>query len=226
MSTCPEQDMHSVYLDGELPQKYALDYESHLTGCQDCRDRYLKLQRLGSLLKEDAAASQLSPNELEDSFSKLQTKLRYCRNTKKTEPADVRRFTWMVPAVAAAALAFALVLPARDPNRPGASPHSGSPISISSSALTGVLSAAPSINTNAARFIKEPAIIVEEPIERHIKPASLSPDGVLSPMDIFRPAFEEKGNVSVRMSLSDLQSLPHKGEISVPIQMYITISGN
>ena len=24
MSTCPEQDMHSVYLDGELPQKYVL----------------------------------------------------------------------------------------------------------------------------------------------------------------------------------------------------------
>ena len=38
MSTCPEQDMHSVYLDGELPQKYALDYESHLTSCQRCRE--------------------------------------------------------------------------------------------------------------------------------------------------------------------------------------------
>lgn len=226
MSTCPEQDMHSVYLDGELPQKYALDYESHLTGCQDCRDRYLKLQRLSSLLKEDATASQLSSDELEDSFSKLQTKLRYCRNTKQTQPADIRRFTWMVPAVAAAALAFALVLPARAPNLPGTATTSGNPISISSSALTGTLSAAPSINTKASRFIREPAIIVEEPIERHIKSVSLSPDSVLSPMDIFRPAFEEKGNVSVRMTLSDLHSLPVKGEISVPIQMYITISGN
>lgn len=222
MSTCPEHDMHSVYLDGELPQKYALDYESHLTGCQQCRDRYLRLQRLGSLLKEDAASTQLSSNELEDSFSELQTKLRYYRNTRQSQPAGTRKFAWMVPAVAAAALAFALVLPARAPSLPG--PASGSPISISSSALAGVLSAAPSINTNASRFIRERAIIVEEPIGHHIISVSLSSDGSLSPMDIFRPSFETEKNISVKMPLSDLTSIPAQGEISVPIQMYITIS--
>ena len=44
MSTCPDYDMHSVYLDGELPQKYALDYETHLTSCQRCRDDFIKIQ--------------------------------------------------------------------------------------------------------------------------------------------------------------------------------------
>lgn len=224
MSTCPEQDMHSVYLDGELPQKYALDYESHLTNCQKCRDEYAKLNKLSSLLKEDASSNELSSQELEDSFSRLQTKLRYQQHIRQSQPVNVHRFTWVIPSVAAAALAFALILPNKGVSAP--TQVTERPISISASALAGGLSVAPSVNTNQTRFIREPAIIVEEPIGHHIKSISLTPEEALSTMDIFRPSFSKDKKISLKMSLSDLESLPINGEISLPVQMYITISGN
>ena len=33
MSTCPEKDIHSIYVDGELPENYIKQYESHLSSC-------------------------------------------------------------------------------------------------------------------------------------------------------------------------------------------------
>lgn len=227
MSTCPEHDMHSVYLDGELPQKYALEYESHMTTCQQCRDKYMKLQGVSALLKEDAAQHQLSSQEMEDSFARLQTKLRYQKTVREIQPKNINRFTWVVPTAAAAALAFALILPARHGvSSPAAATSSERPISISANALTGGLVSAPSVNHQRARFMSDSAIIMEEPISQHLKTVSLASDNAISTMDIFRPSFETEKNISVKMTLSDLNSIPVQGEISVPIQMFITISGN
>lgn len=227
MSTCPEHDMHSVYLDGELPQKYALEYESHMTTCQQCRDKYMKLQGISALLKEDADRHRLSSQEMEASFARLQTKLRYQRTVKEIQPKNINRFTWVVPTVAAAALAFALILPARHGvSSPAAATSSERPISISANALTGGLVSAPSVNHQRARFMSDSAIIMEEPISQHLKTVSFASDNAISTMDIFRPSFETEKNISVKMTLSDLNSIPVQGEISVPIQMFITISGN
>ena len=30
MSGCPEKDLHSIYIDGEMPEKYAKEYEAHI----------------------------------------------------------------------------------------------------------------------------------------------------------------------------------------------------
>lgn len=227
MSTCPEHDMHSVYLDGELPQKYALEYESHMTACQQCRDRYMKLQGISSLLREDADQHQLSSQEMEDNFARLQTKLRYQKTVREIQPKNINRFTWVVPTVAAAALAFALILPARNGvSSPTAATSSEHPISISAKALTGGLVSVPSVNHQRSRFMSDSAIIMEEPISQHLKTVSFASDNAISTMDIFRPNFEEEKNISVKMTLSDLNSIPVQGEISVPIQMFITISGN
>ncbi|MBO5124827.1 MAG: hypothetical protein J6C11_06840 [Spirochaetaceae bacterium] len=227
MSTCPEHDMHSVYLDGELPQKYALEYESHMTTCQQCRDKYMKLQGISALLKEDADRHRLSSQEMEDSFARLQTKLRYQKTVREIQPKNINRFTWVVPTVAAAALAFALILPARHGiSSPAATTSSERPISISANALTGGLVSAPSVNHQRSRFLSDSAIIMEEPISQHLKTVSFASDNAISTMDIFRPSFETEKNISVKMTLSDLNSIPVQGEISVPIQMFITISGN
>lgn len=224
MSTCPEQDMHSVYLDGELPQKYALDYESHLTSCQRCRDDFLKLQALSTSLKEDARSIELSAQDMEDSFARLQTKLHYQNTVKNIQPQNIKRFTWVVPTVAAAALAFALILPLRTGGlSPVPTTSQERPISIAASALTGGLSVAPTVNYQQASFFREP-IIVEEPLN-HIQTVSWASDEVISPVDIFRPSFDTNQGVSIKMTLSNLDSIPLQGKTTVPIQMFITISG-
>ena len=30
MFTCPEDDIHSIYADGELPKNYVAEYEAHV----------------------------------------------------------------------------------------------------------------------------------------------------------------------------------------------------
>ena len=36
MSTCPENDIHSLYLDNELPLSYREEYEAHIKSCPKC----------------------------------------------------------------------------------------------------------------------------------------------------------------------------------------------
>ena len=34
MSTCPTKEIHSLYLDNELPQNHKEEYEAHIAGCE------------------------------------------------------------------------------------------------------------------------------------------------------------------------------------------------
>ena len=49
MSFCPSKDIHSVYLDGELPENYKAEYELHISHCEKCRK---ELEQLGDPLLE------------------------------------------------------------------------------------------------------------------------------------------------------------------------------
>ena len=40
MSFCPSKDIHSVYLDNELPEVYKAEYEAHIAVCQTVCDRH------------------------------------------------------------------------------------------------------------------------------------------------------------------------------------------
>ncbi|MBP5452686.1 MAG: zf-HC2 domain-containing protein, partial [Treponema sp.] len=46
MSTCPEKDIHSIYLDNELPAAYVADYEAHVESCPECKAQLEKLRML------------------------------------------------------------------------------------------------------------------------------------------------------------------------------------
>ena len=44
MSFCPSKDIHSVYLDGELPENYKAEYELHVSHCEKCRKELEQLK--------------------------------------------------------------------------------------------------------------------------------------------------------------------------------------
>ncbi len=111
MFHCPENDIHSIYLDGELPENFVKDYEAHLASCDKCRAKLQKLKSLKGLFAADSRGIEPDAQFKAQSFERLQSRMRFSRAVKASEPrknvVDMFRF---VPLAAAAAI-FALVLP-------------------------------------------------------------------------------------------------------------------
>jgi len=112
MSTCPEKDLHSVYLDGEMPEEFAKQYESHLATCEKCRKELEKLKNLSSFYREDSISVKLNQVYLDQSFERLQTKMRFAKNTGYHENNKniLHSYTKWVSGFAAAAAVFALIV--------------------------------------------------------------------------------------------------------------------
>lgn len=112
MSTCPDSDLFSVYLDGELPAQYCEKLEAHLSSCQDCRRKFDTLKGIHMTLKADAGDILISDKALEDSYTKLLAKKSY-NNYKKNSSRRGDIFLKRVLPAMAAALVIAVVLPIR-----------------------------------------------------------------------------------------------------------------
>ena len=65
MSICPENDIHSVYLDGELNSPYKEQYLEHLQSCPDCAEKLNKLKSVHEVLVKDSSSISLSEEQLE-----------------------------------------------------------------------------------------------------------------------------------------------------------------
>ncbi len=108
MSTCPDPDLYSAYVDNEVPSPWKEKLEAHIASCPDCRnrtDRYLNLKK-----SIGAGTAVLSGVDLEDSFSRLAARRQFA--APSSVPAW-SRLTVRIPVPALAALFLAAVfLPA------------------------------------------------------------------------------------------------------------------
>ena len=110
MSSCPTKDIHSLYLDNEMPEIYKAEYESHLKSCPECQAKVERLKYLRSMLSDESVA--LDKKFLDKSFERLQVKMGYVKNTGKSFENRTSVYKYVIPTVAAAAVAvMALVLP-------------------------------------------------------------------------------------------------------------------
>jgi len=131
---CPDPQLLSIYMDGELPSPWKEKMESHLSECSVCGEKFKNFKRLQEFLKEDtdckSAVSEkfLSEQELmEASMKNVWQKLEagskgaYSYRTnpygrrqlshvnRQTENLWKRRLSIPLPAAAAAAIIIALV---------------------------------------------------------------------------------------------------------------------
>ena len=113
MSFCPSKDIHSVYLDNELPEVYKKEYEAHLEVCEKCRKELETLKALRSSLRADAEGITPDSHYLDESYERLMVKMSYAKNVGKVSEKRFARPAYFIPLVAAAAAAFALVVPLR-----------------------------------------------------------------------------------------------------------------
>lgn len=110
MSSCPTNDIHSVYLDGELPLAYITEYESHLKTCEKCANMLSNMRAISAVFKADAGIVAKDDVFMAQSYERLMHRMSYSRITKK---AARMRFkpVYFVPMAAAAALLVAVVVP-------------------------------------------------------------------------------------------------------------------
>ena len=129
MSFCPSKDIHSVYLDGELPENYKAEYELHISHCEKCRKELEQLKAVSALFKADSD----SLNFMDESFQRLQIKMAYSRNIGKVpQKSPFKVISYVASGVAAAAV-LALVLPVGlKANKTNAAPVAAQLASISS----------------------------------------------------------------------------------------------
>lgn len=116
MFTCPDKEIHSVYLDGELPSPLIADYEAHVASCASCQKELSALRSVREVLAADAASIKFSDEYIEESWARLNERRRYSEVVSHTRPAfgeGFGRVVWRVVPAAAAAAVIAVVLPLR-----------------------------------------------------------------------------------------------------------------
>lgn len=113
MFTCPEKDIHSIYIDGELPENFSREYEAHIGSCEKCRAELEKIRAMRALLAKDSASLDLDKDFMEKSFERLQSRMRFKKIVSQGEDKSfiVPMRRTFIPMAAAAAAVFAILLP-------------------------------------------------------------------------------------------------------------------
>lgn len=242
MSFCPSKDIHSVYLDNELPEVYKAEYEAHIAVCPKCKKELEILKALRSELKADSISITPDSHYMDESFNRLMTKLSYSKNTNRANSSNsskIKNYLYPLSAVAAAAV-FALILPF------GLSAGNSSEKTTQSSAYTPLVSSISGTQTiNSTGKIKSLASTkannvaydsgnimgVSGNIQRanfSSKTQKQSDNGEITTAvkyaSILRPdIFEEEDAISIRITIPGMKDTPIVTEMTLPLDV---ISGN
>ncbi|MBR1537785.1 MAG: hypothetical protein IJ630_12720 [Treponema sp.] len=112
MSTSLNKDLHSVYIDGEMPEGFLSQYEAIVNQDEKEKARLEKMQVLHNLLQEDSDNKTVSDEFLNASFERLQTKMRYAKTidfAKESNSSFIKPFAKYAASFVAAAAVFAVI---------------------------------------------------------------------------------------------------------------------
>jgi len=116
---CPDPQLLSIYVDGELPSPWKEKMEAHLKKCPLCREKYENFKRLRELFKKDTTVKRTYVERVLDEPTEertyteeemKETKERIWRNmeAKRRLKSRIWRRRLSVPIPAAAAIIIAL----------------------------------------------------------------------------------------------------------------------
>lgn len=235
MSFCPTDDIHSLYIDNELPALYKKEYEEHITSCSKCAQKLQKYQTLQNFFISDS--KQITPDShyLEQSFERLQLKMHYSNNSKNqhiNHSKNINNYTkYLIPSIAAVAAAFliAVVLPlnlksslepsneiaqnvvTRIPSVQEVSLGSGRSVVISGNIHNTIL---PQMDYNA------------KPIEfsstrRYQNPRKERNQHLIKNYQVFSPNIGEEDKISIRITIPSVSTTPVSTEIELPLNVLL-----
>ena len=241
MSFCPSKDIHSVYLDGELPENYKAEYELHISHFEKCRKELESLKAVRALFKADSDSLKLDEHFLDESFQRLQIKMAYRRNVGKVpQKSPFKVISYVASGVAAAAV-LALVVPVGlKSNKTEAasavtqlasissgvvSPLTQSVSSVSSVPITTVSTAASGKTTSAnnVSFDSGRSVVVSGNIHDVVlssenqrkSTASLAKN--VSDADVLKPEFQDEA-INIKITVPGMGDFPVTTEINLPME--------
>jgi len=232
MSFCPTKDIHSVYLDGELPEIYKAEYEQHIQSCEKCRKELMQLKALRSIFKEDSESLKLDSHFLEESYQRLQIKMAYSKNIgKSSNNLPFKAIGYAVSGIAAAAV-FALVIPFGLKNGNAKTAE----LSAISNPISQNIAASPAVpmvvNTsnsstslNNVSFDSGRSVVVSGNIqdvvlssESRRKNASFFAQKAVNEVDVLKPDFQDEA-ISIKITVPGMADSAVTTEISLPMDV-------
>lgn len=215
MSFCPTKDIHSVYLDNEMPEVYKAEYEEHIKNCPKCKKELESLKAIHNLLQQDSEAICTKDNFMDDSYQRLMMKMSYKKNVQKAESPKRGYYGYALAGIAAAA-ALAFVIPLNFNKTNGTNNLSAVNSNIFSIPNT---TTANNVSFNSGRKglvsgnIQETVISsnrdenIQSAIIQNVKNA-----------DVLRPDFRDE-SISIRITVPSMGSSPVVTEISLPMEV-------
>ncbi|MBQ7752256.1 MAG: zf-HC2 domain-containing protein [Treponema sp.] len=223
MSTCPTKEIHSLYLDNELPQKHKEEYEAHIAACEKCRAELEKLRAVGDLFKADAASVSPDKAFMDASYERLMLKMKYSKNAGHTRYAKTNLRSWKIIVPAAAAVAIlALAIPLKlATGRAGVKTMSATSSIYSQvpSQVTEHLSSVAFGADNA--FASNRAFgLTQDSLVTNVSNKGGAASKLIKDVEVFRPNFDaEQKTISIRITIPGNDDVPVTTEIEVPLDV-------
>ena len=106
-----EKDLHSVYIDGEMPKDFVPEYEKILSQSPESKADLEKMEKIHRIFQNDSKDADIEVTDefVEESFARLQMKMKFKQNTKNSENKSFIKVMRMPLSFAAAAAVFALI---------------------------------------------------------------------------------------------------------------------
>ena len=106
-----QKDLHSVYIDDEMPENFVPEYERLVKSDAESSADFERMKKIHDLLDFDAESesSKISDEFMDASFERLQSKMRFARTVELAEPKRKPAAFWKFPVSFAAAAVFAVV---------------------------------------------------------------------------------------------------------------------
>ena len=220
MSTCPTKEIHSLYLDNELPQGHKEQYEAHIAACPECKAYYEKLCAMRGIFKTDSDAVSPDKKFLDASYERLMLKMKYSKNSGHTYRKTGRTWKIVVPALAAAAV-LALVIPiGLNSGKTGvktmsatSSIYSQIPSQVSEQISNVAFGGENISGLNAAAAGQDARVT-------NVSNSREAASKLIQNVEVFRPKFEgDEKTISIRITIPGNDDVPVTTEIEVPLDV-------
>ena len=220
MSTCPTKEIHSLYLDNELPQNHKEQYEAHLAACDKCRAEYEKLRAVRAVFQKDIEAVSPDKAFLDASYERLMLKMKYSKNTGHTVAPKISSRTWKIaiPAIAAAAV-LALALPLSFAVRRANVKTMSATSSLYSQIPSQVTEQVENVAFGGQNVFGLNATN-QDSLVTNVGNSGDAASQLIKDVEVFRPAFDdEKKTISIRITIPGNDDVPVTTEIEVPLDV-------